>query len=181
MPVLANSKYEAVARALLVDPEGIGWRAYKSVYRKSSRHAAETGFTRLMRNRDFAARLDELKAAAAEGAVVTRREVLEGLSVLARSNMLDYMRIGADGDPYVNLSDLTREQAAAIQEITTETYMDGHGNDAREVKKVKFKLYDKRAALVDLGRHYSLFKDAKDINVNVTLEHLVLESYGGKK
>jgi hypothetical protein len=30
---------------------------------------------------------------------------------------------------------------------------------AREVKKIKIKLADKRAALVDLGRHHKLFTD----------------------
>jgi hypothetical protein len=55
---------------------------------------------------------------------------------------------------------------------------------AGAVKSVKFKLYDKRAALVDLGRHYKLFTDKIHLNVTVSLEMLVAESYkeaGGKK
>jgi hypothetical protein len=77
MKVLSNAKHEAVARALIADPKSVGWRAYKAVYPKSSRHAAETGYTRLSKNSDFAARIDELKAAAAEGAVATARQVLD--------------------------------------------------------------------------------------------------------
>jgi hypothetical protein len=57
MKVLSNAKHEAVARALIADPESVGWRAYKSVYPNSSRHAAETGYTRLAKNADFAARI----------------------------------------------------------------------------------------------------------------------------
>ena len=57
----------------------------------------------------------------------------------------------------VDLSQLTREQTAAIQEVTVDTYLDGDGENAREVKKVRLKLADKRAALVDLGRHHKLF------------------------
>jgi hypothetical protein len=53
MKPLSNAKHEAVARALIADPEGIGWRAYKSVYPKSSRHAAENGYTRLSKDPDF--------------------------------------------------------------------------------------------------------------------------------
>jgi hypothetical protein len=41
---LANAKHEAVALAYIADPEKIGWRAYRSVYAKSSQHAAETQF-----------------------------------------------------------------------------------------------------------------------------------------
>jgi hypothetical protein len=59
----------------------------------------------------------------------------------------------------VDISQLTREQTAAIQEVTVDTYMEGGGKNAREVKKVRFKLADKRAALVDLGRHHKLFTD----------------------
>jgi phage terminase small subunit len=57
---------------------------------------------------------------------------------------------------------LTRVQAAALQEVTVEDYVDGRGDDgrgdgARDVKRVKFRLGDKRAALVDLGRHLGMF------------------------
>jgi hypothetical protein len=55
MTVLSNAKHEAVARALIADPESIGWRACKSVYPKCSRHAAENGYTRLSKDTDFAA------------------------------------------------------------------------------------------------------------------------------
>jgi hypothetical protein len=77
--------------ALIADPKSVGWRAYKSVYPKCSRHAAETGYTRLSKNAAFAARLDELKAAAAEGAVATAREVLEELTRIGLANMADYV------------------------------------------------------------------------------------------
>jgi hypothetical protein len=38
------------------------------------------------------ARIAELKEAAADSTVMSKREVLQGLTVLARSNMQDYMR-----------------------------------------------------------------------------------------
>jgi hypothetical protein len=43
--------------------------------------------------------------------------------------------------------------------VTVDTYMDGSGENAREVKRVKFKLADKCAAPVDLGRHHQLFTE----------------------
>jgi phage terminase small subunit len=50
--------------------------------------------------------------------------------------------------------------------------------DARKVKKVRFKLADKRAALVDLGRRHKLFsekfehagKDGRPIEGKITVE-----------
>jgi phage terminase small subunit len=156
MKVLSNAKHEAVARALIADPKSVGWRAYKAVYPKSSRHAAETGYARLSKNADFAARIDELKAAAAEGAVATARQVLEELTKIGLANMADY--IGPNFEMR-EISEMSRDQTAAIAEVTVEDFMDGRGKGAREVRRAKFKLADKRAALVDLGRHYKLFTD----------------------
>ena len=37
--------------------------------------------------------------------------------------------------------------------------MDGRGEDARDVKRTRFKLADKKAALDDIGRHLGMFTD----------------------
>jgi phage terminase small subunit len=163
MPVLENAKHEAVAQAYIADPAKIGWRAYKHVYPKSSQHAAETAFGRLLRNAEFSARISEMNAQAAEGAVATARQVLEELTKIGLANMQDYMRAGPDGDPVLDFGSLSRDQAAALQEVTVENFMNGRGDDAREVRWVKFKLADKRAALVDLGRHHKLFTDKTEL------------------
>ena len=47
--------------------------------------------------------------------------------------------------------------------ITVEEYKEGGGEDARDVKRVRFKLADKRAALVDIGRHFGMFIDKKEV------------------
>ena len=81
---LANAKHEAVALAYLTDPERVGWRAYRKVYPRSSRHAAECGFTRLQKNVEFSGRLVDLGEQAAQGAVMTAQETLERISARAR-------------------------------------------------------------------------------------------------
>lgn len=95
---------------------------------------------------------------------ITADNVLRELAKIGFANMADYMKASPSGDPYLDFSGLTREQAAALQEVTVEDYVDGRGEDAREVKRVKFKLADKRAALVDLGRHLGVFKDKLEVS-----------------
>jgi len=63
------------------------------------------------------------------------------------------------GPLFVRSFDVSAEQTSALVEVTVETYVEGRGEDAKKVKKARFKLHDKRAALVDLGRYYGLFKD----------------------
>ena len=86
-------------------------------------------------------------------------DVIRELAKIGFANMMDYTRVTDEGEMVVDLSKITREQAAAIGEMTVEDFMDGRGDDARAVRRVRFKLADKRAALVDLGRHFALFTD----------------------
>ncbi len=83
---------------------------------------------------------------------ITKERIVEELAKIGFSNMLDYMRAGTDGDPYLDFSNLTREQAAALAEVTVEDFKDGRGEDARDVRRIKFKLHDKKGALVDMAR-----------------------------
>lgn len=94
---------------------------------------------------------------------VTADAVIAELAKIGFANMMDYMRVGADGDPVLDWSRLTPEQAAALIEVTVDDYTDGRSDDARDVRRVRFKLADKRAALVDLGRHLGLFKDRIEV------------------
>lgn len=163
MPALASSKHESVAQAYISDVERNGPRAYGSVYPKASPRSRQIGFSVLQGNPDFAARVTELEemlgVLAAAAGMMSAKEILQELSVIGRANMADYMTVGPDGDPQLHFSDLTHEQTAALAEVTVDTYIEGRGENAQKVKKVRFKLHDKRAALVSLGQHYGLFKD----------------------
>lgn len=101
---------------------------------------------------------------------MTADEVLAELAKLARANMMDYMTIGTDGAPRLDFSKLSRDQAAALVEVTVDEYMEGSGENARPVRKVRFRLADKRAALVDLGKHLGLFLDRVEHSGKVNLE-----------
>jgi len=103
------------------------------------------------------------EAEIAERTKITQDRVMKELEKIGFSNMLDYITITNGGDPVTDFSALTRDQAAAISEITVEEYTEGRGEDARNVKRTKFKLSDKRSALVDMGRHLGMFKDKVEI------------------
>lgn len=108
---------------------------------------------------DIAAAIEKRQKKLADKYEVSHERIVAELARIGFANMQDYMRAGADGDPYLDFSGLTRDQAAALAEVTVEDFKDGRGEDARDVRRVKFKLHDKRAALVDLGKHLGMFKD----------------------
>jgi phage terminase small subunit len=121
------------------------------------------------------AQYDGLAGVQATAAELTADMVVDELRKIAFANMAGYMKSTPGGNPYLDFSGLTDAQTAALSEVTVDTYSDGAGDDAREVKRVKFKLHDKLSALDKLGRHLGLF-DAKhkqpDAPVEVTVEEL---------
>lgn len=124
----------------------------------SPKTADRTGYENL-RKPEIAAAIQEAMQERAKRTEVTADRVLSELALLAFSNMADYIRITSEGDPYIDLSDLTREQAAALTEATIHDYKDGRGPDARDVRQVRIKLGDKKSALELLGKHLGLFTD----------------------
>src|SRR5258706_9619414 len=154
---LPNAKHEAFARAIVEGKSGRA--AYRAAGYASKGRAADANASRLIAIDSIAARIAELKGEAAQATIVTAARILEELAKLAFANMLDYMQVGPDGDPVLDFSKLTRDQAAALTEVTVEDFLDGRGEDARQVRKVKFKLADKRGPLVDLGKHLGIFKE----------------------
>ena len=99
---------------------------------------------------------------------ITADKVLKELALLGFANMEDYIRVTGEGDPFIDLSDLTREQAAAISEVAVDDYTEGRGEDARDVRKVRLKFHDKRGALVDIGKHLGMFTKGNDVKVAMT-------------
>jgi phage terminase small subunit len=116
----------------------------------------------LLRNPKVAARVTQIRAEHRKRHDVTVDRILDELACIGFANMRDYLELTEDGVARVDLSTLTRDQAAAINEVNVEVYMEGKGEDAQPVKRIKFKLHDKRAALVDMGRHLGMFKEVHE-------------------
>jgi phage terminase small subunit len=155
-----TAKQEKFYRAYL--ETGNASEAYRQVY-DTARMKPETVNKRaseLLQHREIAGRLvaneSKLRQAAEERYFVSKERIIRELALIGFSNMLDYIQPQDDGTAYVDLSRLDRDQAAAISEVTVESYTEGSGEE-RSVKRVKFKLSDKRAALVDLGKQLGMF------------------------
>ena len=56
------------------------------------------------------------------------------------------------------------ETAAMTRQRLHHMHTDGKGDEAHSVKRVKFKLADRRAALVDIARHLGMFVEQHGIS-----------------
>ena len=86
---------------------------------------------------------------------VESKSVIEEIKKLAFANMKDYISVGPDGKPEIDLSTMTRDQAAALSEVTNRTTTTKDGGS--EHYGIKF--HSKDGALEKLCKHLGLYKD----------------------
>lgn len=158
-----SPRQERFVREYLIDLNGT-----QAVIRAGySAKGADVQACRLLGDARIAAAIAAAQQKLASRQDVTLERIVAELAKIGFANMQDYMRVGSGGEPTLDFSNLTRDQAAALGEVTVETFIDGGGDDARAVRRVKFKLHDKRAALVDLGKHLGMFVERQAITVSV--------------
>ncbi len=102
---------------------------------------------RLLRNVVVKSEIDFRMAQRAEEAELTQDMVLAELMKIGFSNIHDFV---TPGGSVLDLCDLSRDQCAAIKEITVETKREGKGETAETVTRTKIGFWDKRQTLIDL-------------------------------
>lgn len=132
-----------------------------------SPRGAASRATMLKQTPAVAAEIKRLQKERSERTNVTADRVVEELARMGFSNMMDYIRVQENGSAYVDLRALNRDQAAAIQEVTMEQVGEVMVDETMvPVRKIKFKLSDKKGPLELLGKHLGMFSDK--LNVNLT-------------
>ena len=111
---------------------------------------------RLLKNVEVAAEISRRQNAMSAKLEDVGEQVTRELMRMSFANMQDYMKPGPHGEPMLDFSKLTRDQAAALQEVTVEEFIDGR-SDKRQVRRVKFKLADKARNIELLCRRLALF------------------------
>ena len=153
---------ERFAREYVIDLNGEKAAIRAGYSPKTARAQA----SRLLTKGNVKAIIEADSRSVAEKLGIKAETVLRELQLMGMANMLDYVQPQENGTMRLDFSKITREQGAAIQEITTEEFsVPGEDDeDTRIVTKMKFKLSDKRSSLELLGKHLSLFADKTEIS-----------------
>ena len=126
----------------------------------ASVHQSASRLSRSVKVRTALARRRDL---AASRAAVNADRVLAELARVGFADLSVYDQLLESGD----LSSLPPGAAAALSEVTVDTYADGRGAGAREVRRVRIKLHPKLAALEALGKHLGLWQNDTDDGLGI--------------
>ena len=158
----------------------VGAMAYRRLHPSAKGSTARPEACRLLRRPAVQRLIKEIRAKAAEKVVAELAALIDELRNVAFANPLDYLTINERGEPVIDLSALTPEQAAAIAETTVENFTDARGERKREVRRVKVRHHDKLAAIRLLAQISGHLKDRIEHEAGPTLADLVAASYAPK-
>ncbi len=176
MTDLMNPKQTRFVQEYLIDLNATQ-AAIRAGYSKKT---AQMQSSRLLSKGMIQAAVAEGQATIAEKLEITVESVARELALLGFADMGTYIALGA-GETTVRLdwSDLPEGATRCIQEITQEEHTGGKGHETGEIRRTKFKLYDKKGSLELLGRHLGMFNDKLALGVDSDLAAL-MERIDGK-
>ncbi len=132
--------------------------------------------SRLLRNVKVQKFLAKLQKPALEKLEIEAEKTLRHQASIAYSNILDYLIIDEDGQPHLNMSKCTRDQAAAISKIKIKAlapmrYVENGEEVVCEVLSVELSLWDKNRAGENLMKYQGLTQpDEVDVNVKTAMD-----------
>jgi len=155
-------KQALFCKEYLVDRNGTQ-AAIRAGYAEDS---ASVEGSRLLTNAKVAERIQKGMDARAISVGIDAEMVLAELCKLGTYNVQDFIVEGTDG--LKTISDLDRDHAAAITEITTRRIAGKDGDDDTIIE-TRVKLADKGQNLERIGKHLKLFTDKTETSSQVTV------------
>lgn len=168
------ARYELFAREYVIDLNGSRAAQAAGIAEAGARVWASRALTIANVRR----KIDALLSKRASKLEITAERLDQELAAVALSNMQDYISVNGEGNASIDLTTLTREQAAAIVEIS-EDATGGSGDGERKlVIRTRLKLADKLKAIEQLNRLKGRFQEKLEITGD---EALVAALAAGRK
>lgn len=160
MPLLQNPRQESFCQKYVIHLNGTKAATQAGYSKKTAQEQA----SRLLSNVMIQNRISELQKEISERNKIKADDVIQELKALAFWSINDFV---SDGNKVKDLSKQKRSINKPVVGIKTKTEY----NEFGQTTTVELKLADKRASLVDLGRHLGIFKEdneQKTIKIKVT-------------
>lgn len=169
MPKHRNDKRERFCQEYIIDLNGTQ-AAIRAGF--APRNASSTAY-KLLRDPEVSARIQELNAQRSLRTEISADRVLQELAVVGFANITNYMQLDEDGQPFMDLTETTNHQMAAVSELQSEVTFEvvqrakqktAKSKEVPEIKvgvrSTKLKFHSKTIALTKLGEHLNIFDKA---------------------
>jgi len=166
-----NIRYELFAREYVVDLNA----ERAAIAAGYSRKTAASRGCQLLNKVKVQKAIDRLISARSTRLELKADRVIEEIQRLAFSNMQDYTRTDSDGKPVLDLSNISRDQFAAVQEIREDTTGGSGDGERKVVVRTTLKLSDKTKNLELLCRHLGILQDKMKITGLESLASILSE------
>lgn len=173
MPKKLTNRQRRFALAYASDPQHNGTKAALAAgCPKTSAHVMAS---RWLKNTDVQNHVEQFLGRVAQKYELSAEKVIQELCKLAFANMADYVEINREGVAFLSLSEITRDQAAAIHEVTLENCARGDTKNANARTTLRLRLADKVRSLELLGKFLQLFgKDS--VSASAPVRVIVVDS-----
>ena len=158
-------KQKRFVEEYLVDLNGTQAAIRAGYSKKSARNIAKENITKP----HISAAITKACARRGERTGITADKVVHEIGKVAFANMEDFVEFGPDGVKLKDSEELSREQLAAVAQVSEHT--------GKETSSTQFRLHDKLKALELLGRHQGLFNELNiggtgevQVSVNIGLD-----------
>jgi phage terminase small subunit len=150
-----NPKQQVFVREYLIDLNATA--AYKRAGYKGTGRAAENAASRLL---GFVGVQKAIQEAMAERARRTEQQaddVVRELGLIAFGHIGQILDFTGESICVKDAKDIPEVARRALASLTVKRYVEGHGDDARDVELLEFKMLDKLQALIKYGQHLGMF------------------------
>jgi phage terminase small subunit len=144
------------ARRELFCQELVQGKSQRDAYAASGYKGDRTAACRMAAKADIVERVRELQETVAENVGITRERVL---AELAKIGFSDIRKMFTPTGSLKRVEDLDDDAAACLSAIEVVTRKVPGGDEGEVEHVAKIKLWDKRAALVDIGKDLGMFKE----------------------
>lgn len=162
--IVLEPKQERFCQEYIADQNGTQAAIRAGYSKRSARSIAAENLTKP----DILKRIEELQEDLRKKAGLTAEAVVQELRDLCEWNIQDFLN---DDNSIVDLKTLPRRITKPVVGIKAKTETRTTGETVIVERTVELKFADKRASLVDLGRHLGIFKEdnlQKGIKIKVT-------------
>jgi phage terminase small subunit len=146
-------KQEQFVKEYLVDLDATA-AARRSGY--SEKTVGQIGY-QLLQKTSIAEAIRVAKSERSRRTGVTADKVLRELALVGFSDIGNVLDFSGDNLSLRAAGDIARHHRRTLSSVKVKRYTEGHGDDAREVETIEFKLWDKMSALEKIGKHIGMF------------------------